>query len=325
MESRRLVVAACLSLCTAAFAEVPPANTLPCFPGAYYRKAVSSQDMWSGIEGVITLPDFQPDPERVNPDNGKSLDNPSIYLGGRAENQEIDAGLSWEVIKEPDGSVSPIRRAFRPFWRNKEWHSGPAKPDFYYYPGDQIRIRLETTEANKLRMSIELLSRGESGKPKALEPAPPSDPLTTATAETETTGSSVAGKTTNTKAILATGTVPTSSSEKGHGKDFAATSPDALTSLSVNFDAPNFGPGRIQEFKRVNAIDQSGNEGRGVVPTKARVMDATWTEVYLLRRRLRVPMTDNRFTDMRCPDKKHFTVFSFDNTGERICIRGAEN
>jgi len=35
--------------------EVPPASSLRCFPGAYYRKVVSSFDTWNGIVGVVKL------------------------------------------------------------------------------------------------------------------------------------------------------------------------------------------------------------------------------------------------------------------------------
>lgn len=310
-------------------AEVPPDSSAPCFPGAYYRKAVSSEDTWSGIEGVVTLPEFQPDMDRVNPDTGRPLDNASIYMGGRAGDTEIDAGVSWEVIKEADGKVSRIGKAYRPFWRNKDWHSGPAKPDFYYYPGDQLRIRIQSVIANKLTMSIELLNRGEAWKTaNCAEPvtatsktdsATSTAKSATATSSTSTTSSSK----TSPEAVVATATVPAAGTAKANGKDFAATSPDAATSLTVTFDAPSFGPDRVQQFKRVNAIDQSGNEGKDVVATKARVLDATWHEVNLLRGRLRVPMSGTRFTDMRCPDPKYFTVFGFNDSGERICIRGA--
>ena len=303
-----VAIVAVASLAAVCHAGVPPEKSLPCFPGAYYRKAVSSQDTWSGIEGVITLPQFTPDKNRTNPDTGRPLDNPSIYMGGKAKDQEIDAGVSWEVIKEADGNVSKVGKAFRPFWRNKDWHSGPANPDFYYYPGDQVRIRIETLETNKLHMSIELLSRGEAGK-QATTPAP--DLMTTETASTS-----------GTKKIIATASLPAPGAPKAHGKDFSATAPDAVTSLSVTFDAPNFGPDQIQEFKRVNAIDQSGNEGKPAQPTAARATDATWTDVYLLRGRMRVPMSANRFTDMRCPGPKNFTVFQFNDSAERITIRG---
>jgi hypothetical protein len=314
-------------------AEVPPEQSSPCFPGAYYRKALSSEDTWSGIEGVVTLPEFFPDMDRVNPDTGRPLDNASIYLGGRAGETEIDAGVSWEVIKEADGKVSRVGKAYRPFWRNKDWHSGPADPDFYYYPGDQLRIRVESLHANKLTLTIALLSRGEAWKVSNCDVPPTPTPAAKVTADA-TSGTKVAATTTSgtavtsgskgsENAVVAKATVPPPGTAEAHGKDFAATSPDAVTSLSVVFDAPNFGPDRVQQFKRVNAIDQSGNEGQDATPTKARVLDSTWHEVSLLRGRFRVPMGNTRFTDMRCPDPKYFTVFGFNDSGERICIRGA--
>jgi hypothetical protein len=58
----------------------------------------------------------------------------------------------------------------------------------------------------------------------------------------------------------------------------------------------------VQQFKRVNAIGQSGNEGRPAQPTRTSVSTATWHAVHLLRGERRLPMTPPRFTDMRCPD-----------------------
>jgi hypothetical protein len=132
--------------------EVAPAKSLPCFPGAIYRKAVSSDDLWTGIEGIVTLPRATFDPQRTNPKTGRPLDNPSIYMGGRAGQREIDAGVSWEVIKEPDGSVSSQRKTYRPFWRNEKWNSGPAQPEYDYYPGDTILLSVVTRQADKLEL-----------------------------------------------------------------------------------------------------------------------------------------------------------------------------
>ncbi|MCK5732124.1 MAG: hypothetical protein KAH13_03835, partial [Tenericutes bacterium] len=65
-----------------------------CFPGAWYRKIVSSEDKWLGIEAVIQLGEFKPDPKRFNLDGVKRyMDNPSVYMGGKAL-LESDAGLS---------------------------------------------------------------------------------------------------------------------------------------------------------------------------------------------------------------------------------------
>jgi hypothetical protein len=93
---------------------------------------------------------------------------------------------------------------------------------------------------------------------------------------------------------------------------------DCLTSFSVQFEAPGFGPGKIQQFKRVNAIDQSGNEGRTVQPTTTRVEGAIWYQVWVERadRPDRIPLSPLRFTDMRCPDSDHFIVKPLDD-GER--------
>jgi hypothetical protein len=246
--------------------EKAPAEHLDCFPGAIYRKAVSSVDVWTGIDAVLVLPTFTPDPERIDDKNRRPLDNPSCYLGGRAGETEIDAGVNLEVIKEADGTTSAQRKAFRPFWRNKTWSTGPAKPEMYFYPGDTIRMRCWTDSANKLKIRFELLAR--AGKPES--PAP-------------------------------------------------------LGVHEVEFDAPGFGPGKAQQFKRVTAIDQVRNEGKTIQPTNARVAGATWLRVDLLRGEGdQRPFTAARFTDMRCPSKDLVTITPInpDAGGEKIDLSG---
>lgn len=244
-----------------------PAKTLPCFPGAYYRKAVSSMGQWQGIEGILTVPSVTFDPSRRDPSTSKVLDNPSIYMGGKADGQEIDAGLTWEHIKDSDGSVSKERKAFRPFWRNEKWNSAPAQPEYYYYPGDTVKMRCAVDSPGKLKLDIILVSR--------------------------------AGTTT----------------------DVAVADP--ISTFSTVFGAKSFGPGKTQQFKRVNAIDQVNNEGKTVKPTNTEVRDAIWREVWLLRPAERLPMTPDRFTDMRCPSPTKIEVLP-DGTpgmgGERITL-----
>lgn len=248
-------------------AEVPPDAARPCFPGAYYRKAVSSVDVWTGVELLVTLPRFVPDPARLRP-NGRPTDNCSVYLGGRAGQTEIDAGVCWEVIREADGSVSTVGKAFRPFWRNKRWFSGPAKPEYYFNPGDTVRMKVWTESADKLRMQIDLIARAGEAVDPGREP---------------------------------------------------------ISTLSVEFDAPGFAPGRKQEFKRVTAIDQSGNEGKPVQPTAARVEACRILATRLFRDGdpSPRPMTPDRFTDMRCPDPRFFQLTRVDGDGgEQISIDG---
>lgn len=252
----------CLGLLGAAPAgEVAPAASLPCFPGAIYRKAVSSEDVWTGIDCVVTLPTLTTDPDRVGA-NGRPLDNASCYVGGRAGETEIDAGVSWEVIREPDDSVSKQRKAFRPFWRNKKWFNAPAKPELYFYPGDTIRFVCRSDANDKLTFRVELVARADASKP-------------------------------------------------------------AGGVHEVTLDAHGFGPGKVQQFKRVSAIDQVANEGKPASATTATATGATWSKVTLLRGTEARPMIADRFTDMRCPDPRQVVVRPTDDpSGEAIDLRG---
>lgn len=288
-----LVALACVSATRSpatAPAEVSPKASIPCFPGAYYRKAVSAIDVWTGYEGVVTLPEFEPDRERKRKGRpGQFMDNPSVYVGGWAgpvddkgekagEGREVDAGLSWEVVREPTGMVSRERKAFRPFWRTGEWRSARAIPEWYFYPGDTVRLRIETVAEHKLRLTIELVSRGEKGN----------------------------------------------AAMRGYNATRPATDPtlvDKVVPLTVDFDADHFAPGKPAEFKRVNAIDQVGREGQGVEPTNAAVTGAVWADELLFRGDARLPFTPARFTDMRCPDPAHVVVERKDGK-EHITIRG---
>lgn len=133
--------------------EVRPQSSLSCFAGAYYRKAVSSKDKWLGIEGKVKLPVITFDPERANPDKpGQYLDNPSVYMGGNANGQETDIGLTWEVIRDEYGNVTSDRRAFRPFLRRtaysptgqkSDYMNAPAEAAYYWYEGEEVTMSLQ--------------------------------------------------------------------------------------------------------------------------------------------------------------------------------------
>lgn len=134
-----------------------------CFAGAYYRKAVSSKDIWLGIGGTIKLPTITFDENRRNPNKPKQyLDNPSIYLGGNMSGQETDIGLTWEVVKE-NGTVSQERKAFRPFMRRTSHASGqgsdysnaPAEEKYYWYPGETVTISVQVVADGKVRFTVE--------------------------------------------------------------------------------------------------------------------------------------------------------------------------
>ncbi len=249
--------------------EIAPMETLPCFQGSYYRKAVSSTDSWLGIEGTSILPILTYDLDRFNPlKPGTYLDNASIYLGGNSDGQETDIGLLWEVIKDANGNVSSERKAFRPFLRRTSHKSGqlalyknaPAESKYYWYPGDTITMGIILTEDTKLKFTV-----------------------------------------------------------SGSGKNYEEI-----------FDAAGYRYSQKAQYKRVNAIDQVSNEGKPVQTTKAFVSGAKWLKVWLYRYHksdaLKVPMHPKRFTDMRCPEVKHFEIItSAENTSaESVNIYGTK-
>jgi len=144
--------------------EVKPAQTSPCFKGAYYRKMVSSRDYWLGIGGQVILPTITFDPSRTNPaKSGQYLDNPSVYLGGSMGGQETDIGLTWEVIRDANGNVSADRKAFRPFLRRTSvaggqaalYENAPATSDYYWYPGEEVTMSVQVLENKKIKFIVE--------------------------------------------------------------------------------------------------------------------------------------------------------------------------
>ena len=235
--------------------EVRPDVSKPCFEGAYYRKLVSSTDNWVGIRGTVILPQIIFDDTRKNPKKPKQyLDNPSIYLGGNVDGQETDIGLSWEVIKDKQGNISEARVAFRPFLRRTSHKSGqesiflngPATEEYYWYPGEEVFLSLETIGKGLVKFIVE-----------------------------------------------------------GAGKKYETT-----------FECAGYTLENKGEFKRVNAIDQMGNEGKPVQPTKTKVNGGKWLHTDLLRMEngkvLIVPFQSERYTEMNCPNVSFFSVMASD-------------
>jgi hypothetical protein len=249
-----------------------PAN---CFPGAVYRKVVSSRDNWLGIEGLITIPEFTPDPVRF--DSSKMsyyLDNASIYMGGNAQ-YESDIGLTWSIGYPSSDNKSLTQKgiAFRPFWRyitKQESNDGTTKNiyknanvssfEFYYFPGDKVRMSVYSPKVGYLQMRIELVE------------------LTTIEKYVE------------------------QRNNFNLGEDF-----NRLFSTPL-FPSEGMG-GMKTEFKRVNAIDQVANENKATINTNSKVENAIWHSVYLYRNingeLHRVPMTERRSSYMTCPVGKN--------------------
>lgn len=135
--------------------EVMPPATAKCFDGAFYRKAVSSFDVWTGIAGFVKLGTPKVDENRLDEKDKQPLDNFSVYMGGNAGGRfEVDAGLSWEFTIDENGKKSARRNAFRPFWRTKTWNAAPPQKEFYFYPGETVQMAVLVAGANKLRLVI---------------------------------------------------------------------------------------------------------------------------------------------------------------------------
>ena len=242
--------------------EVQPAATLPCFDGAFYRKVVSSFDVWTGIVGIVKLGTPTVDENRLSEKDKQPLDNFSVYMGGRAGEKEIDAGLTWAFTKDEAGNMSKRRNAWRPFWRNETWNNAPAEKQFYWSPGDTVQMAVIVAAPGKLRLIV----ADAGAQPKRV--------------------------------------------------------------FQTEFDAKTFVANAPRQFKRVNAIDQFGNEGKSAQITKAEVTGAEWLQTLLLRGAgadaKQLPMDKTRLTDMRCSNEKHIVVTQTDAAkgAEKIDVYG---
>lgn len=269
-----------------------------CFLGAWYRKVFSSFDEWLGIEGVITLGEFTPDPKRFNLDGkGRYMDNPSVYMGGKSD-EESDCGLGYNLMylddnTQEDLKLSSPKLGYRPFWRYiyqdatdhdgnvnrrnvNSWNvANPRNFSTYYFPGDVIRMKVYSPCPNYLQLRIELVKA-----------------------------------TTNPKYVELR-------------KKYHLPNNAPQTFYSPIFFSKGHGINKA-EFKRVNSIDQYGNEGYHAKDTNATVSEAIWHECYLYRRiegkLYKVPFSDKRQTSMICPNEKAITVKKINSQGAESII-----
>ena len=136
--------------------EVVPEASIPCFAGAYYRKAVTSFDTWTGIAGIVKLGAPKVDEDRLDQVKKTPLDNFSVYMGGNAGGEyEVDAGLTWAYTTDASGKLKTRRDAWRPFWRTKVWNNPPQNtPEYTWYPGDTVQIAVYLIAPKKLRLIV---------------------------------------------------------------------------------------------------------------------------------------------------------------------------
>lgn len=151
--------------------EVLPPENYPYFAGAWYYKVVSSKDHWIGMEATVTLPLFTGDETRrelIDTPQGafeRYMDTPSVYLGGSSD-YETDIGFGFFRGLIGD-TISEEKITFRPFWRTIYLENGKERNDYlgtklneteyYYFPGDTVKINLVSETENYLTLRIELL------------------------------------------------------------------------------------------------------------------------------------------------------------------------
>lgn len=274
-----------------------------CFMGAYYHKVFTAKDIWYGIEGTITLGEFIPDPKRFGSDNrvdfDRVLDSPSIYMGGFAL-AESDAGLGWNIGYEYKGQEAEMnygakKVAYRPFWRyiyssvkdietNVErnnvnsWNVSNVEDfDFYYFPGDKVKIAVYSPTPNYLQLRIELLE-------------------------------------------------PTKIEKYAKVRESFKLERSPRVFYSPLFISEGHGDGKTKsEYKRVNSIDQYGNEGFIVKKTDSVVTKAVWENTFLFKKInnvvMRVPMDNYLVATMTCPNLESFETKQQDMGGEEILIK----
>lgn len=261
-----------------------------CFLGAWYRKVYSSKDQWLGFEGVVTLGEFIPDESRFGLDgNGRYMDNPSVYVGGKSR-RESDAGLGLNLTylsndTTNDLTISSPKMGYRPFWR------------YIYNETSDIDFNVRRREVNSWNVSNPrnfgyYYFPGDVLRMKIYSPVDNYLQLRIEVIEPTTIPKYVELR------------------KKYQLKD----------NRPLDFYSPIFyseGHGyEDAEFKRVNSIDQYGNEGYHAKATNAMVTTSIWHESFLYRKIdgiiKKIPMSTDRQVSMICPNQEAISVQVFD-------------
>ncbi|MCU0104265.1 hypothetical protein N7603_01190 [Acholeplasma vituli] len=165
-----------------------------CFGGAWYHKVMSIEYPFYGIEGTVTLPipfirryDQNYKAKHVVDLNHKNLDVSSIYMGGHASD-ESDVGLAL-FRGYLDDQISTGAFVYRPFWRYitdefedigtydlekgrnyaatllserngikniyAQYH--PSFTEYYYLPGDTLKLSLFSPKPNFMQLQITVI------------------------------------------------------------------------------------------------------------------------------------------------------------------------
>lgn len=244
--------------------------------GAWFRKVASVPEAAAvGIHLVGVLPRIHIDHDRwfhteraaLGWQNGP-LDRPSVYVGGRASEVEVDAGLTWDRVYHDDG---------RPTWTDR-LASGSDEGDlerrFVIDDGGQVTSVTGTPRPEGLDGLVENFSFRPFWRAEGTWANPPVGDPTNVYFHP---GSPIRMQ----LEAIAPETL-----------ELAIVEDDGDGSFSVEFDVSGWGIGAPQQWKRVSSIDQFtvidgvriGLESAGldVLPTHTLALDASWSSVRLL-------------------------------------------
>lgn len=271
---------------TGVIADEKPAPTPDrCFPGAWYRKVVTQADKWIGMEAIVTLPYFTPDEDRIVASGnhvGKYSDTPSIYIGSKTT-EESDIGLAYEVgcVDKACETYSATEKiAFRPFWR----HVDENRKNIWNATGIK-QLQYYYFPGDKLRLSLYEVPDSPNYARFEIE---------------------VLEVTTDPKYVALR-------------EKYGLPNNRPIGLVVEKIFVRGVGTKTYTSYKRVNAIDQYGNEGKKAQLTNAFTSDIIWHSTFVFRRIndvvYKVPMTSRRTDDMRCPDRDAFEVKDINEFG----------
>lgn len=272
----------------------------PSATGAYYRKVItpnSSVNLGVYSRGG-TIPEFAPDNSRffiqeidgvadyslaeMNDYRTGSRDRPSIYLGGRNNNIEIDAGLAWNRVYAIFSGVT------RATWTESAVGSNRANQYFIEQSGSVFIVKdLQGVQITSDSYFMPTANGSVTIGTKTLYPNFAFRPYFRSSNQTTNAGYhtiATAGGANDSRfyagdaftmelKILQTGQIRLTISGGAGGSG-------ELTTYTTTISGFN---GGSPSFKRVDSIDQKGREGISTEPTNATIVRGGWGVTSVLK------------------------------------------
>lgn len=268
--------------------------------GAYYRKVITSSSSTNlGIHSRGgTIPEFAPDNNRffiqesdgiagyslaeMNDPKTGPRDRPSIYLGGRSNNIEVDAGMAWNRVF----AVVPGSTAARATWtteldgssRTDQFVIGQRTASEYVVKdlaGNEVAFgsSFQPTADGSVTIGGKTLRPNFAFRPffRSSDRTTNSGYHTIATAGGSNDSRYYAADQFNIELKkLSTGEIRLTISGNGEQTVYAAT-------------VAGFGSGSAPSYKRVDSIDQKGREGQTTERTNSTVVRGGWGVTSVLK------------------------------------------